>query len=620
MTRSFLRISALAAVAIAALAAVAIAATGAGTIAPALQSNPAPVAPPTAYAPNHVIVAFDAGVSATARARVRAQVDTRSHKALSSRATDTEVLTIGATDVPTAVATLKKNPNVRFAEPDWIVTASAESNDRYVTGGSTWGLYGSDTSPLNVFGSAAMASWSAGRGGSRSIAVGIIDTGINILHPDLSHNHLSNIWRNPVDNTVNGLDEDGNGFIDDVNGWDFHNNNNTVYDSATADAHGTHVAGTIGALGSNSIGVAGVNWDVTMIPAKFLGPNGGFISNAVKAADYLTALKVKYNFDPNDDPTIGVNIVATNNSWGGGGFSQAMLDAINRGGNAGILFVAAAGNGGSDGRGDNNDTTVTYPSNYQCTNAGTVTDPVSRGWDCVVAVAAIRSDGALATFSNYGENTVDLGAPGQAIYSTLPGNNYGSYSGTSMAAPHVTGSIALCRASSPGMTPATTRSTLLASREFTESLTGKTVTTGVITGGRLNADAFAISCAEQQGGDPLNLTQNTDPLTPPGVFSKTSPVNNATGINRSAALSWAPPQTPAPLAASYEVCIDTVNDNVCAGNWTPFGANVTGVTARLAARTAYYWQVLAINPDGATAANATNAANPPIIWWKLTTR
>ncbi len=602
MTRSFLRISALAAVTIAALAAVAIAATGAGTVAPALQSNPAPVAPPTAYAPNHVIVAFDADVSATARARVRAQVGTRSHKALSSRATDTEVLTIGATDVPTAVAALKKNPNVRFAEPDWIVTASAESNDRYVTGGSTWGLYGSDTSPLNVFGSAAMASWSAGRGGSRSIAVGIIDTGINILHPDLSNN----IWRNPVDNTVNGLDEDGNGFIDDVNGWDFHNDNNTVYDSATADAHGTHVAGTIGALGSNSIGVAGVNWNVTMIPAKFLGPAGGFISNAIEAADYLTALKVKYNFDPNDDPTIGVNIVATNNSWGGGGFSQAMLDAINRGGNAGILFVAAAGNGGSDGRGDDNDTTVTYPSNYRCTNAGAGND--TRGWDCVVAVAAIRSDGALATFSNYGVNTVDLGAPGQAIYSTLPGNSYGSYSGTSMATPHVTGSIALCRASSPGMTPATTRSTLLASRTVTESLTLTTVTPG----GRLNADAFAISCAEQQGGTPLNLTPPTPTRNRPGVFSKTSPANDATGVNRSAALSWAP----ASLVASYEVCIDTVNDNVCAGNWTPFGANVTGVTARLAARTAYYWQVLAINPDGATAANAANAAT----WWKLTTR
>ncbi len=470
MTRSFLRISA--------LAAVAIAATGAGTVASALQSEPAPVAPPTAYAPDHVIVAFDAGVSATARAAVRAQVGTRSHKALSSRATDTEVLTIGATDVPTAVAALKKNPNVRFAEPDWIVTASMTSNDPYVTGGRTWGLYGSNTSPANAFGSAAMASWSAERVGSRTIAVGIIDTGIDISHQELS----SNIWTNPGETAGDGIDNEGNGYIDDVNGWDFHNGDKTVYDSRDGDKHGTHVAGTIGGLGGNGIGVAGVNWNVTMVPAKFLGPRGGYISNAVAAADYLTALKVKYNLDNLN----GLNLVATNNSWGGGEFSQAMLDAINRGGNAGILFVAAAGNGGSDGVGDNNDTTVNYPSNYQCTTA-------SRSWDCVVAVAAIRSNGARAGFSNYGATTVELGAPGQAIYSSLPRNKYGSYSGTSMAAPHVTGSIALCRASYPAMLPDTTRSTLLASTTATTSMSGMTV-----TGGRLSANAFAISCAGQR--------------------------------------------------------------------------------------------------------------------------
>ncbi len=594
MTPSFLRISALAAVAIAALAAVAIAATGAGTVASALQSNPAPVAPPTAYAPNHVIVAFDAGVSATARARVRAQVGTRSHKALSSRATDTEVLTIGATDVPTAVAALEKNPNVRFAEPDWIVTASAsaESNDRYVTGGSTWGLYGLNTFPANEFGSAAMRSWSFERVGSDDIAVGIIDTGIDILHEDL----IDNIWTNPGEIAGDGIDNDGNGKIDDVNGWDFYNNNNTVYDTRDGDKHGTHVAGTIGALGGNSIGVAGVNWDVTMIPAKFLGPKGGKISNAIRALDYLTDLKGRHS----------LNLVATNNSWGGGGFSQAMLDAINRGGNAGILFVAAAGNGGSDGVGDNNNTTVNYPSNYVCTTA-------SRGWDCVVAVAAIRSDGELATFSNYGADTVDLGAPGQAIYSTLPGNSYGSYSGTSMATPHVTGSIALCRASSPDMAPDVTRSKLLASRTVTDSLIGKTVTTGEtgeITGGRLNADAFAISCAQQQGLPALNLT-HADPGDRPDDFDKTSPYIDETGINaRGAVLSW----LESPGADSYEVCIDTVNDNVCAGNWTPLGVDVTEVTApRLAAKKAYYWQVLAINTDGATAADSG-------LWLKFTTK
>src|SRR5204862_4054469 len=138
----------------------------------------------------------------------------------------------------------------------------------------------------------------------------------------------------------------------------------------TQDDHGTHVAGTIGAVGGNASGVAGMNWTVTMIPAKFLGRRGGTTANAIKALDYLIDLKSRY----------GINLVATNNSWGGGGFSQALLEAINRGGNAGILFIAAAGNGGSDGVGDNNNTTPNYPSNYVCQ---------STSGDCVIAVAAI---------------------------------------------------------------------------------------------------------------------------------------------------------------------------------------------------------------------------------------
>ena len=141
-----------------------------------------------------------------------------------------------------------------------------------------------------------------------------------------------------------------------------------------------------------------------MIPVKFLGRRGGTTANAVKAVDYLTDLKTRH----------GINIVATNNSWGGGGFSQSLLDAINRGGNAGILFIAAAGNGGNDGVGDNNDTTANYPSNYVCQ---------SSNGDCVIAVAAITSTGAKASFSNYGATTVDLAAPGAAIYLDGPGQS-----------------------------------------------------------------------------------------------------------------------------------------------------------------------------------------------------
>jgi subtilisin family serine protease len=277
-----------------------------------------------------------------------------------------------------------------------------------------------------------------------------------------------NVWTNPGEIPNNRIDDDGNGYVDDVRGWDFANNDNTTYDNG--DDHGTHVAGTIGATGGNGVGVAGVNWNITMIPAKFLGRNGGTTANAIKAIDYLIDLKARY----------GLNLVATNNSWGGGGFSQGLLDAINRSGNAGILFIAAAGNGGSDGVGDDNDAVANYPSNYVCS---------SSNGDCLIAVAAITSSGAKASFSNYGKNNVDLGAPGVAILSTVPGrrnsSDYASYSGTSMATPHVTGAAALYASTHPGASAADIKAAILNAAIPTPSLAGRTV-----TGGRLNVSGF----------------------------------------------------------------------------------------------------------------------------------
>src|SRR6185436_3033993 len=222
---------------------------------------------------------------------------------------------------------------VEFAEPNWIYTRGLVGNDTYYTNGSLWGMYGASTTPANQYGSGAAAAWANGHVGSNIVYVGIIDDGV-APHPDLG----ANVWTNPGEIAGNGIDDDGNGYKDDVRGWDFDGNNNSTFDGAQDD-HGTHVAGTIGAVGGNASGVAGMNWTVTMIPAKFLGRRGGTTANAVKALDYLIDLKSRY----------GINLVATNNSWGGGGFSQALLDAINRGGDAGILFIAAAGNGGSDG-------------------------------------------------------------------------------------------------------------------------------------------------------------------------------------------------------------------------------------------------------------------------------
>jgi subtilisin family serine protease len=197
-----------------------------------------------------------------------------------------------------------------------------------------------------------------------------------------------------------------------------------------------------------------------MISAKFLGASGGTTANAVKAIDYITDLKVRH----------GLNIVATNNSWGGGGFSQALADAITRANNAGILFIAAAGNNGT-----NNDNVANYPSNYTMAN--------------VIAVGALTSTGARATYSNFGRRQVDLFAPGSGVWSTVPGTGntsaYASYNGTSMATAHVTGAAALYKAINPTATAAQIKSAILSRTTATSS-----VSTRCVTGGRLNVGGF----------------------------------------------------------------------------------------------------------------------------------
>jgi subtilisin family serine protease len=420
--------------------------------------------PAREYVPNQVLVQFRAGASGFARDTALRFVGARKdHSVLAESARRDgkgelvlAVLPPGMT-VAAAVRQLTKTAEVDFVEPNWIYRHQAVANDPYYTNGSLWGMY--QTLPLtpgepsNAFATGAAYPWASSKTDCSSVYVGIIDEGYMYTHPDLA----PNAGTNPGE-IANGTDDDGNGLVDDIYGWDFDGNNNTVFDGADDD-HGTHVAGTIGAAGNNGIGVAGMCWKVKLLGAKFLGKRGGTTANAIKAVDYFTNLKKNG----------GVPVAATNNSWGGGGFSQALQDAIERANAADILFVAAAGNSST-----NNDASPHYPSSYANAN--------------IIAVASITSTGALSSFSNYGATSVDLGAPGSGIWSTVPVRSgksvvpgYASYSGTSMAAPHVTGGVALYKAYYSATGAQIKQTILFGTATPTNSLTGKTV-----TGGRLN--------------------------------------------------------------------------------------------------------------------------------------
>jgi len=298
--------------------------------------------------------------------------------------------------------------------------------------------------------------------GSSDVLVGVIDTGVDANHPDL----LSNIWTNPGESgggrENNNIDDDGNGYVDDVNGWDFFSDDNDPFDT---DSHGTHCAGTVAGSGNNGVGVAGVSWQAGIVPLRFLGPDGGSSLDGARAIDYATSLGVKI----------------TNNSWGGGGYNEVLRTAISDANDQGALFVAAAGNSGI-----NIDLIPSFPAGYELPN--------------IVSVAAIDDEQALAEFefqgfvvgaSNYGSIGVDLAAPGKRIWSTTPGDSYAAFQGTSMAAPHVAGAAALLWAAFPEDTNLEIRQRILDTAQPLASLSGKCATGAMLYIG----DAFGDGTA-----------------------------------------------------------------------------------------------------------------------------
>jgi serine protease len=407
------------------------------------------------YKADEVLVRFKTGIARSRTAAVHAK-----HTAQVLREyrvpTNLQLVKVpqGLT-VEHALEEYRRDPEVLYAEPNFLYQLAVTPNDPSF--GGLWGL--NNTGQTGGFNDAdinAPEAWQVTTG-SNAVVIGLLDTGVDYTHEDLA----GNIFTNPGEIPGNGIDDDGNGWVDDVHGI------NTV--AETGDpmddiGHGTHVSGTMAARGNNGIGVAGVNWNATIVSCKAFSAFGGTLSDILQCMDYFLDLKTR--------PNNPVDIVATNNSWGGGPFSQALFDAIGAHRQAGMLFVAAAGNNASD-----NDAFPVYPASYDQDN--------------IISVLATNQFDQRAFFSNFGALTVDVGAPGQDVLSTLPGNSYGLLSGTSMATPHVTGLVGLLKAQNPSRNAHQLKNLVLTGGTPTPGTTGTS-----LTGRRIRASG-SLNCVNQ---------------------------------------------------------------------------------------------------------------------------
>lgn len=410
----------------------------------------------TEYVKGELIVKYKEALSSSEKAEIRTQYSASSSK--SFRSINAELWQIDDDQMATIIANLTASNEIEYAEPNYLLKAiESIPFEEMATPGDPdfddlWGLHNEgQTGGTFDADIDALEAWDVTTGNS-NVIIGVIDSGVDWGHEDLA----ANIWVNEGEIPNNGIDDDSNGYIDDVYGYDFINGDGDPMDDNN---HGTHVAGTIAAVGDNGIGVVGVNWSAKIMALKFLGASGsGPTSAAIEAVEYSTMM--------------GAHL--TNNSWGGGGFSEAMYDAIEAAGDAGRLFIAAAGNDALD-----NEVFPHYPSSYDLDN--------------IISVASTTDEDLLSSFSNFGASTVDIAAPGSNILSTLPGDNYASFNGTSMATPHVTGVAALILSQDPELSSdvvsyEAVRDRIFASVDILPNLDGV-----VSTGGRLNAfNAVAI--------------------------------------------------------------------------------------------------------------------------------
>ena len=436
--------------------------------------------------------------------------------------------------VESAIAKYQSIGGVEYAQPNFYYRLLNTPNDPMFSSGNMYGLF-----VIN-----APSAWDLSTGSS-SVVVADIDTGMRYTHDDLA----ANAWHNPGEIPNNGIDDDGNGFIDDYYGWDFRFDDSDPIDldadpahpgNFNSSGHGTHTAGTIGAVGNNLVGVVGVNWNVRLMTIKIFNNNVSddtTSSMLVSAYDYIRMMKTR-----------GINIRVTNNSYGGCteacGFDAATKQAIDALGDAGVLNVFAAGNSNT-----NNDSTPFYPANYDSPS--------------IISVAASDSTDAKASFSSYGATTVDLAAPGANVLSTFPPNTYANLSGTSMATPHVAGAAALLAAYQPSLSMESLKASILNDVDVLANWNGI-----VKTGGRLNvfktlqnptvctftpSTPTTITSAGGNGSFNVTVANNCDymprsnvawitvtnssSLSGNGVVTFSVPANN-TGANRSGQIAF----------------------------------------------------------------------------------
>jgi len=382
------------------------------------------------YRPDRILVQFQPGTTPNAAA------GTTLSAPLSLVPGLYEVTLDPQTAVATALNEYQSSPSVAYAQPDYWVAAERIPNDPGFK--SQWAY----TNPFNPAATIkATTAWDTTVGSSQ-VTVAVIDTGIDFNHPDLA----ANLWHNPGEVPGNGKDDDGNGYVDDYYGYNFVKNTGSPMDD---NGHGTHVAGIIGAVGNNGIGVTGLAWNVKIMALKFMNSTGkGSTSDALRALNYAVQM--------------GATI--SNNSWTSPAADSALEAGIRNAQSAGQIYVAAAGNNGK-----NNDLYKVYPASFTPDN--------------IVAVAALDSTNRLASWSNWGPNTVAIAAPGSGVYSTLPGNRYGTMSGTSMATPFVTATLALVRELHPDWSYRQVIDRVLSTADPLPTLAGK------VKAGKLNVAA-----------------------------------------------------------------------------------------------------------------------------------